>query len=528
MTRCFLGSVILFITATIASDYLLSVDNLGLEQEKYTVIEQLDNHYFILADDVALCSLKTRHAYCLLDTDPYKNVYIFVYCSKNEGFKLCRYGAVLGYYDQCVLLRTTEENVERVANEGFEIFRMEPEPVHYCKTTGFKSSDYVTRGDPLITEMVAAVSEDSVRYFIKSLQAINTRYCTSYENKSIACPMVGEWLKVYGCDSVYTHTFNPSYGPNVIGIKKGKKDSSITNYCLIGGHIDGQPSTGRAPSADDNATGVALFMEVARVMKNFTFENTIQFHAWNCEELGDVGSDAIATYARENSHTIIGGALVFDMVGCTLNGNNLDVYYNEDIAGCYDFALNVFEKVADSYTNLSCNLVHNTTTKTDHKSFWNNGFNAVGCVENNYLENDAYHRSFDTLDCPVGLQDAKQVTKVTRAACAVLATLAKPVSVTSSKVGASYQKGPPAITIRRVSADRFLLTVLLPGYTGTVRLQVFDASGKEVRQDLIQKSPDDMVKLYWDAKYSFSGSGLFFVLLKTPQGQYCRKIAVIH
>ncbi len=450
-----------------------------------------------------------------------------MYCSKNEGFRLCQYGTILGYYDRCILLGTTEENVVRVANEGFEIFRMKQEPVHYAKTTGFRSSDYVTRGDPLITEMVDAVSEDSVRYFIKSLQAIETRYCTSDENKTIACPMVYEWLEVYGCDSVYNQTFNPAYGPNVIGIKKGEIDSSVTNYCLIGAHIDGMPRSGRAPSADDNATGVALFLEVARVMKNYTFENTIQFHAWNCEELGDVGSAAFAEYAKENSHTIIGGALVYDMVGCTLHGSFLDVYYNDNVAGCQDFALNVFEKVADSYTNLSCNVVLNTSTSTDHKSFWNNGFNAVGCVENNYLENDVYHTISDTLDNPNGLQDARQVTVVTRAACAILATLAKPIGITSSKAGVSYQRGPPEIALRCISAGRFLLTVLLPGYTGAVRVQVFNASGKQVRQDVIQKNSDARVKLYWESKNSFLGSGLFFVLLKTSQGQYCRKIAVI-
>jgi len=528
MFHRFLVIVILFFTTTFASTYLACVENPGQVPGKCTVIGQLQDHYFVLADDAAVSSLKAARGYCLLDTDPYKSVYIFVYCSKNEGFTLSRYGTVLGYYDQCVLLRTAEENVARVVGEGYEISRLNLEPVHYPSYTSFKSFDYVTRDDPLITKMVAAVCEDSVRYFIKALQKIYTRYCTSTENKTIVCPMVAKWLKDYGCDSVYNQSFNTAYGPNVIGIRRGTKDTSVTNYCLIGGHVDGQPSSGRAPSSDDNATGVALFTEVARVMKKYTFEKTIRFHGWNCEELGEIGSAAAAKYAREKKHTIIGGALIFDMVGCTLHGSNIDVYYTDTVAGCTDFALNLVKKVTESYTKVSLHMENVVSTKTDHVSFWNNGFIAVGCVENNYRKNVTYHRSYDTLDCPVGLQDARQVTEVTRAACAILATLAKPIGETSSKASSSYQKGSPDITVRRISADRLLLTARLPDFAGIVRVQVFDASGKQVHQDQVHKRSDGVVTFSWSAKHLPSRSGLFFVLLKTRQRQYGRKVAVIY
>jgi acetylornithine deacetylase/succinyl-diaminopimelate desuccinylase-like protein len=70
-----------------------------------------------------------------------------------------------------------------------------------------------------------------------------------------------------------------------------------------------------SPGADDNASGIALLLEVATILKPFQFERSIQFIAVSLEENGGEGghelsgrrgSRALANFARENQWAIEG------------------------------------------------------------------------------------------------------------------------------------------------------------------------------------------------------------------------------
>jgi len=56
-----------------------------------------------------------------------------------------------------------------------------------------------------------------------------------------------------------------------------------------------------APGVDDNASGTALVMELARVMSRFTFEHTIVFMLTTGEEQGLLGAAAMAEYCFQNN-----------------------------------------------------------------------------------------------------------------------------------------------------------------------------------------------------------------------------------
>lgn len=60
---------------------------------------------------------------------------------------------------------------------------------------------------------------------------------------------------------------------------------------LIGAHFDAVPM---GPGADDNATGTAAALELARVLKDFPTRRTIRIAFFNLEEVGLVGSSAYA------------------------------------------------------------------------------------------------------------------------------------------------------------------------------------------------------------------------------------------
>ena len=64
---------------------------------------------------------------------------------------------------------------------------------------------------------------------------------------------------------------------------------------LVGGHYDSVPG---APGANDDGTGVAAMLEIARVMSEYEWPLDIYFGAWNAEEIGLFGSREVAREFR--------------------------------------------------------------------------------------------------------------------------------------------------------------------------------------------------------------------------------------
>jgi leucyl aminopeptidase len=70
---------------------------------------------------------------------------------------------------------------------------------------------------------------------------------------------------------------------------------------IVGAHLDSinlnSPSTGRAPGADDDGTGVVNLIEAFRalVAAGFRPSTPVEFHWYAAEEVGLLGSQAIAT-----------------------------------------------------------------------------------------------------------------------------------------------------------------------------------------------------------------------------------------
>jgi hypothetical protein len=77
-----------------------------------------------------------------------------------------------------------------------------------------------------------------------------------------------------------------------------------------------------APGVTDDASGVAVVMELARVMSRRTFEKTIVFAAFAGEEIGLVGSTLYADSEKQKDE-LIDGVLNNDIVGSDDAGNGL-------------------------------------------------------------------------------------------------------------------------------------------------------------------------------------------------------------
>lgn len=105
-----------------------------------------------------------------------------------------------------------------------------------------------------------------------------------------ALRFAAEQFRQYGCDTAYvmpmsrTSRANTSSGV-AVGIKYGKTKRII----VIGGHIDS--SGPEIPGADDNASGSAVVIELARVFGQRQMESTLVFACFGGEEQGLEGSE---------------------------------------------------------------------------------------------------------------------------------------------------------------------------------------------------------------------------------------------
>ena len=101
----------------------------------------------------------------------------------------------------------------------------------------------------------------------------------------------------------------PVWINNVVAIQRGQKFPN--RFIIMSGDIDSRISDPNnyeddSPGANDNATGMAGTIEVARVLSKYTFESSIMYVGLSGEEQGLFGGKGLATYAKEKGWEIMG------------------------------------------------------------------------------------------------------------------------------------------------------------------------------------------------------------------------------
>ena len=137
---------------------------------------------------------------------------------------------------------------------------------------------------------------------------------------------------------------------NVIGIKPGT--TAPAEVVVVGAHLDSVPIS---PGANDNASGVATVLEVARILAEVPTARTVHFVAFGAEELGLIGSrHYVATRTLS-----VRGMVNLDMVG---HGPQLLV---ANSAGAGEL-LDVAERVAG---RIGIKVERMSFGSSDHESF---------------------------------------------------------------------------------------------------------------------------------------------------------------
>ncbi|MGB7892584.1 MAG: M28 family peptidase [Microcoleus sp.] len=184
---------------------------------------------------------------------------------------------------------------------------------------------------------------------------------------------------------------------------------------VIGAHYDTVPGT---PGADDNATGVAVLLELARDIASAPLKYPVQLVAFDMEEYGYLGSSHHAAKYKQQQESIR-LMISLEMLGyCNHNPNSqsypagLKYFYPN--SGNFIALIGTLRTVPD-LINLSrkirksgqpCEwlpvpnrgLIVPDTRRSDHVPFWDNGYPAIMVTDTANMRNPHYHRESDRIE----------------------------------------------------------------------------------------------------------------------------------
>ncbi len=196
-------------------------------------------------------------------------------------------------------------------------------------------------------------------------------------------------LESYGLTAVLDpFLYNGQTWNNVVGTQVGVEFPD--SYIIVGAHYD----TVNNPGADDDASGVAAFLEIARVMSQYETAYTIKYIGWDREEQGKRGS---TSYAQRFASDDIVAVVQIDMVAHDV-GNNTEVIYGDNGAG---LALrNELIAAGQQFGNGQTITYGGAATFSDHAPFMQMGIPAICFVEQNYFQFGCYHQPCDNINTP--------------------------------------------------------------------------------------------------------------------------------
>lgn len=270
---------------------------------------------------------------------------------------------------------------------------------------------------------VAELSGEQTATINGSTQTITTRV---QSNNDLAADYIKERLEALPNLNVEFQNFN-SVGKNVIATQIGQTNPD--DIYIICAHYDSVTTY----CADDNATGVAAVLEIARILSTQCIDNTIVYALWDEEEIGLLGANYYAQQAADetngNTRDNILGVINMDMIGYdgdapgTPGDNQFDIDVR-NIANSVAIKDDLLALLGTYTFDLHEIVVNPGTTASDHSRFWNQGYSAV-LVGESWETNDQtpdYHTSNDRVE-DIDFQYMTELTKLVLAYTATKANL---------------------------------------------------------------------------------------------------------
>ena len=198
--------------------------------------------------------------------------------------------------------------------------------------------------NPQIARLVSEIDARNIERTIRKLVSFGTRNTLSEQNdpsRGIGAArdwLYGEFEKIGAASggrlTIEKQAFEqpkaarvpqPTMLTNIIATLKGTQAESVNRVYVVSGHYDSMctsPTDAKcdAPGANDDASGTAAVLEMARVMSKYKFDATIVFMTVPGEEQGLLGSTHFAEEAKKNSMDIE-AMFTNDIIGSSIGGN---------------------------------------------------------------------------------------------------------------------------------------------------------------------------------------------------------------
>lgn len=286
------------------------------------------------------------------------------------------------------------------------------------------------------------VDPDRLIADVRALSGVEAADGATFASRHIAHPdhdRAGDWLvaRFEAIDGLSVRE-EPFDGPEP-GTRNLVADLPGSNpdlpWLVVGAHWDStasseavwDPTSDPAPGADDDASGTAAVLELARVFAGSRWEAPIRFVLFDAEEQGLVGSEAMAAAMVDRGEDV---ALMWamDPIGYNHEGGGfLWVTYDARWEGPGRDLEALAPEVAPSLsvTALDRDLIGGAT-RSDHASFWEQGFPALHIAS--WPQPPTYHTMGDTIDNvdPAFLEATATLVAAQLAAEAVEVREAKP------------------------------------------------------------------------------------------------------
>ncbi|MCR4396904.1 MAG: M20/M25/M40 family metallo-hydrolase [Candidatus Saccharicenans sp.] len=327
-----------------------------------------------------------------------------------------------------------------------------------------KAQEIEARAYDFLKKAVEQVSEENITAAIKTLQNFKTRNLLSEQkavNFGIGATrrwLMKEFQKIPGLEVVDDGYFLPKQGGrivrdtelhNIVAIKKGK--SAKERIIIVNAHYDTiavskdgkfnyEDVNTEAPGANDDASGIAALLEMARIIAPLETEATIHFIAFAGEEQGLVGSTLYARKMKEQGKNIE-AVLTMDMISNIKAGNGyvdstrVRVFSDDPNDSPSRELARYVKRVAEQvYPSFEVNLIYRADRfgrGGDHTPFVMEGFPGIRFTEarENY---SVQHTPLDKIE-NLSVPYCADVTRVVLASLLCLACAPEAPQVTSER-----------------------------------------------------------------------------------------------
>lgn len=260
-----------------------------------------------------------------------------------------------------------------------------PAAVVYKEPLRFLSASITTAG---IDTVIDKVSQDSLESYVGTLQAFDPRVTGTPANHA-SRDYIRDAFVSFGFDSVYLDSFTgyqvggPSLpGYNVVAVKTGTVYPD--KYIVVGGHFDAVPGS---PGADDNGSGTAGTMEIARIIAETETAMSFVFIAFDSEESGLWGSKHYAEAAFDRGEDIV-VMLNMDMIAFEANDTEASLFHG----GVQAYAM-LWDDLGNTWSGID-GFLAGGSGRSDHFPFLQNGYDAVFVHER--IFSNVYHSFRDS------------------------------------------------------------------------------------------------------------------------------------